>query len=633
MDDIFITVDGIVYYLSGGVAVVASVDETTREKLVIPDTVSYLGKDYIVNGIYKSFKSPNFTIKSVFIPKHIVIIYDEFLFFFMALEEVIVDPDNSSLLSVDGCLYDKEKTSLQYVPACTTGTFQIPEGIKKLESLGISVCKNIKHVIIPSSLEKIESNFAICKCTFEIDERNQYFISHGDDLYSKDGTVLYRASPTLIKGDYKLDEHVDELAFGAFNFNNNLTSIIVQRGRVGVDSFCGCKHLHYAIFGESVESIRNGVFTSCSEFRELFLFSKNPEAIHTEEHTFNDNLYKNATLHVIQGLKEKYQQLEPWKKIVNIIDDLIPGQSVNPQELEQKYVATHSNSKIQENVVYDEDDDTNNKKWIWPIVAIIILLGCFIYYQYREKNSNIPTTNNSLTADSIAAEDAVAKDSLPTDFLTDYTQLKIGDFYYNDGSFSHQKNTNKECVGIVFSLNTTAEEQAHGWTHGQIVALKDANNGKSFCTWGSYGEETNNPQIKASIDFPDDSVYNIILEDKNGYSYSNSNYTKSSSFKAFHAARTYPIKCSNFSGWYLPTVGQWGDIIQNLGNVALSSKKIDLHQSDGGDAPYVYVLGFDRDEALDNMEVLNFRDKCYWTSSECFSFLYIFPMSILSIFK
>ena len=59
-----------------------------------------------------------------------------------------------------------------------------------------------------------------------------------------------------------------------------------------------------------------------------------------------------------------------------------------------------------------------------------------------------------------------------SDFLFDYNELKIGDWYYEDGSFSRMKSDLKKCVGVVFSLNTSPLEQSEGWTHGLIVELQ-----------------------------------------------------------------------------------------------------------------------------------------------------------------
>lgn len=57
--------------------------------------------------------------------------------------------------------------------------------------------------------------------------------------------------------------------------------------------------------------------------------------------------------------------------------------------------------------------------------------------------------------------------------LSDYSLLRIGDYVYSDGNFSRELSKEKECSGIIFSLETTPNQKKKGWTHGKIMALKD----------------------------------------------------------------------------------------------------------------------------------------------------------------
>ena len=153
------------------------------------------------------------------------------------------------------------------------------------------------------------------------------------------------------------------------------------------------------------------------------------------------------------------------------------------------------------------------------------------------------------------------------DFLTDYDQLQIGDYYYSDGSFSHEINDQKDCVGVVFSLETTKEEKARGWTHGYIIALSDAKNGAYF-EWGPIHRNLPTPHADYSHKYEDEER---ALNDFNGYIYTNSIYTNSSEYKAFMTARNYPVLLPDgkTSGWYLPSIGQWNKCIENMNKPAL----------------------------------------------------------------
>lgn len=185
-------------------------------------------------------------------------------------------------------------------------------------------------------------------------------------------------------------------------------------------------------------------------------------------------------------------------------------------------------------------------------------------------------------------------------FLNDYSQLRIGDFYYSDGTFSHKRSDAKTCVGVVFTLQTTVAERKHGWTHGQIVALKDAGNGREY-VWGPC-DELPAPHKEY--------VYSDALQDRDGYLYTHSGYTNGNDFAAFDAARRFsvPLPAGKTSGWYLPSIGQWGDILKNLGKVTLKKNGDNLTE-------------FNNTEAVKKMGFINMKKRTsYWSSTECNAF-------------
>ena len=79
------------------------------------------------------------------------------------LLEIIVEEDNQNYSSVDGVLYNKDKTKLIQCPAGKTGTFEIPEGITLIESYAFSGCSKLTKVTIPESVKTIvEYAFTSC---------------------------------------------------------------------------------------------------------------------------------------------------------------------------------------------------------------------------------------------------------------------------------------------------------------------------------------------------------------------------------------------------------------------------------------------------------------------------------------
>ena len=145
--------------------------------------------------------------------------------------------------------------------------------------------------------------------------------------------------------------------------------------------------------------------------------------------------------------------------------------------------------------------------------------------------------------------------------------INIGDFLCSDGSVVAPSNIgNKTPVAIVFSLLTSPTDQAHGWTHGYAMALKNvhADNSVGTYTWGSTSDDV------SSIPNTSSSTWQTRCSDMDGYT--NSTYLNSSSYPAGYAAKTtYASQVaapSGTSGWFLPSSGQWYYILVNLGGMA-----------------------------------------------------------------
>lgn len=121
-------------------------------------------------------------------------------------------------------------------------------------------------------------------------------------------------------------------------------------------------------------------------------------------------------------------------------------------------------------------------------------------------------------------------------------------------------------IGIIFNVGTTKRDSAMGWTHGYAMALEDAATGVQ---WGTnYGYNVVDTMHRyhtwdsARLDLDG---YHATMQVVNRSNYSEDNfpafyYTRN--YKAAH--RVWSLKYIS-SGWYIPTNGQWGLILQKLG--------------------------------------------------------------------
>lgn len=132
-------------------------------------------------------------------------------------------------------------------------------------------------------------------------------------------------------------------------------------------------------------------------------------------------------------------------------------------------------------------------------------------------------------------------------------------------------NPEKTPIAVVFSGSTSSTDKSYGWTHGYAMALTNATNG---CQWGNNGiDETVLPNYNGD--------YDTFIINKDGYTESLAiKNAYSSTLQSAHPVFYYALNCkvttpTNSSGWYLPSVGQWWDILINLGGM---STTVTLHE-------------------------------------------------------
>ena len=190
--------------------------------------------------------------------------------------------------------------------------------------------------------------------------------------------------------------------------------------------------------------------------------------------------------------------------------------------------------------------------------------------------------------------------------------VKVGDYFYSDGTWSSVYDNTKTLVGLVFSTNVSDADIAAGYTHGYVMALTNAgynyNNGDP--TTAQYKFKDFSPledgerlpglsNIGYSADNPSNFYWNAIRTDMDGYSHTNTigqyfvGYNTSATgeerfaaitaagteiedkanqriYPAAYAAKTYGVTVdkSKCSGWYLPSIGQLYEIFFNFGRAA-----------------------------------------------------------------
>ena len=165
---------------------------------------------------------------------------------------------------------------------------------------------------------------------------------------------------------------------------------------------------------------------------------------------------------------------------------------------------------------------------------------------------------------------------------TQLNQVKVGDYYYSDGTWSTTLASDKTCIGIVFKVGegTGDKKSNYGGTiaatkiHRYVVALKDAH--KDPGAWGIrlVNEKAAGRNSQSTTDY--DGYSNTTYIRNIGDDYNNTDVSqplKDSQYWAFKVASVYqpvssatPAAPVNSSGWYLPSYKQFDDLraIENI---------------------------------------------------------------------
>ena len=186
---------------------------------------------------------------------------------------------------------------------------------------------------------------------------------------------------------------------------------------------------------------------------------------------------------------------------------------------------------------------------------------------------------------------------------------RVGDFYCrNDknegylipGDASLTTEQQAACIGIVYSTDVsrigTAATQALkkkgvSTPHGLVMALTDAS---EYCQWGKYGEDENSGGANGAPFKANTTTSQKQYNNVDGYAethwiidtYGNNGTTLKDTYTAFYHANRYGTAESstgkyaapaNTTDWFIPSIGQWWDILSNLGKIDLTNYRDDTN--------------------------------------------------------
>ena len=179
------------------------------------------------------------SLKTVKIPASVVEIGHNAFNMCENLENIEVDENNQNYKSINGSLYTKDgKVLITYCSTDKEQNVNIPEGVTTIGMFAFSENWNLKSVVIPSSLTKIDG------CAF--------FMSN------------------LERIEFAKGSHLKEIGYGAFE-GTNLKKIDIPEGTIKIgDEAFHTTPLTEIVIPATVTAIGEEAFDYCSELTNIY---------------------------------------------------------------------------------------------------------------------------------------------------------------------------------------------------------------------------------------------------------------------------------------------------------------------------------------------------------------------------
>lgn len=222
------------YTVSNGEATITDCDESISGDVVIPVTLGGYPVTSIKHLAFFSCES----LKSVTIPSSVTSIGYRAFGGCVSLTGITVDSNNSYYVSVDGVLFNKNKTTIIRYPIDHEGEkYEIPDSVETIGEGAFEDCDKLISITIPNSVTCID-DCAFCIC---------------------DGLT-----------EITIPNSVTNINSMAFHGCSNLTDVIIGTSvkSIGYSAFGACGFTEIAI-PDSVEVIDENAFGYCTDLKSI----------------------------------------------------------------------------------------------------------------------------------------------------------------------------------------------------------------------------------------------------------------------------------------------------------------------------------------------------------------------------
>lgn len=113
------------------------------------------------------FDNDTLKLKNIIIPKNVTKLDTDIFHSFATIENIVVEEGNEAFVSIDGVLFDKQKTTLICYPEDKEDkNYTVPDGVTFIEKFAFAHCRHLNKITLPHTIKEIVGN-AFEDCSFE----------------------------------------------------------------------------------------------------------------------------------------------------------------------------------------------------------------------------------------------------------------------------------------------------------------------------------------------------------------------------------------------------------------------------------------------------------------------------------
>ena len=202
------------------------------------------------------------SLTEITIPESVTAIRDWAFSDCTSLTEIAVAEGNTVFVSVDGVLYNRERTILCAYPGGKAAErFLIPETVTMIQNGAFKGCSSLKEITIPASFTSISYGaFSGCSSLTKI-TLPESVITIGNSAFSGCTSLM----------EITIPESVTTIGDSAFYGCSSLTKITIPAGvtTIGKGAFSGCRSLKEITIPTGVTSIGDHAFSDCRSLTEI----------------------------------------------------------------------------------------------------------------------------------------------------------------------------------------------------------------------------------------------------------------------------------------------------------------------------------------------------------------------------